>query len=740
MILKVASNTSALTLMGFLFFSDFEASAQTQQTEANQAVEKVVVLGERNEYSGLREVLAGKIVLGRAWLDRSAASTVAEALRRESSVSVNAGGKISLKGLAGYTQILLDGQVASGSINPLQMDPALIERVEIIHSASADSGAFGLAGTINVVTRNRRKALPKQLSLNGGSDGHGNRAGVNLQSGWREDAGTIFNITGNATSSQSELAGDAIWSWLDANDTNVGSVESTLSKAASQQFSLSPSMTWKLTPSDELQLNASVSAVVDKYRNQSHLIKGPTLDNGGSRPQATQLVDENRTNYVSLDTQWRNKLANEGTSTIRIDFTQERIEQNRDANTTWTPSLFNQLGVAETSVKNYLKGRWLVAMPNREGHRLQFALSSDIFLQKQNQSTMINHVLAGGDWLGSYRADLWSWNTAAWVQDNWKVSETLDLKLGWRQEHRTNRWESAEIQSKVGANLSAPSLNLAWKLDPEGERTITLGLARSFSNIGPAMLSPRPSIAGTSLCTSNEKCGTNDPNQPDRAGNPALKYESGWGLDGALERQFGEASQWNLRGYYRWIKDGFAWITQRENVAWAHSPRWVSRPMNVGSASAFGITLGVDTELSDWMENAPEVNINSSLQWNHSRLSTIQGPDNRIEGQQPWSGRLALSYKPEGKPLEIQADLLLNPAQWWQASRDTRIYTATHKEMSAKAIWTFSPQQKLILSLQNMLSAQSRTLTLYSADRVIQKLARQRHRTYLSVRFETQFE
>ncbi len=740
MILKAGSNTSALTLVSFLLFSDFEASAQTQQTEANQAVEKVVVLGERNEYSGLREVLAGKIVLGRAWLDRSAASTVAEALRRESSVSVNAGGKISLKGLAGYTQILLDGQVASGSINPLQMDPALIERVEIIHSASADSGAFGLAGTINVVTRNRRKALPKQLSLNGGSDGHGNRAGVNLQGGWREDAGTIFNITGSATSSQSELAGDAIWSWLDANDTNVGSVESTLSKAASQQFSLSPSMTWKLTPSDELQLNASVSAVVDKYHNQSHLIKGPTLDNGGSRPQATQLVDENRTNYVSLDTQWRHKLANEGTSTIRIDFTQERIEQNRDANTTWTPSLFNQLGVAETSVKNYLKGRWLVAMPNREGHRLQFALSSDIFLQKQNQSTMINHVLAGGDWLSSYRADLWSWNTAAWVQDNWKVSETLDLKLGWRQEHRTNRWESAEIQSKVGANLSAPSLNLAWKLDPEGERTITLGLARSFSNIGPAMLNPRPSIAGTSLCTSNEKCGTNDPNQPDRAGNPALKDESGWGLDGALERQFGEASQWNLRGYYRWIKDGFAWITQRENVAWAHSPRWVSRPMNVGSANAFGITLGVDTELSDWMENAPEVNINSSLQWNHSRLSTIQGPDNRIEGQQPWSGRLALSYKPEGKPLEIQVDLLLNPAQWWQASRDTRIYTATHKEISAKAIWTFSPQQKLILSLQNMLSTQSKTLTLYTADRVMQKLARQRPRTYLSVRFETQFE
>jgi hypothetical protein len=714
--------------------------SNAQQPLETQVPQKVVVQGERLESSGAREVVAGKIILGRDWLERAAASTVAEALRRESSVSVGSNGKISLKGLPGYTQILLDGQPTTGNSDPLQMDPALVDRVEIIHSASADSGAFGLAGTINVVTRNRRKALPKQINLDVGTNGLGGKGELSLQGGWREPSGTVFNITAQAMKTRTTHHGDATWSWVNKNGPGASSAESTEVHSSLQIVSITPSLTWKPTQIDEFQLRGALFAHKLGQNDDTTLTGGTPFVDGGVRPYATQFTDFTKGSSATVTSQWRHKLANGGNWTAQIDLTQDRQKQNRDANTVWSPRLSNQFNVTDDATKNFLTGRWQLALANHDGHKVQFSLSSRLLSQTTDHDTVVNGVSASGDQLGPYRAKLRALDSAAWLQDDWKVSETLDLKLGWRQERRTARWASGEIQSRVAANLSAPSLNLAWKLDPEGERTVTLGVARSFSTIGPAMLNPRPDIAGTSLCTKNGGCGANDPNTPDRVGNPALKFENGWGLDFGLESQFGKESLWALRVYQRRINDTFAWITRREIVPWASVPRWVFRPTNLGNATAYGLTLGLDTYLSDWMAQAPNLGLNASVQWNQSHISTIPGPDNRLEGQQPWSGRIGLTYKPSEKPLELQADLLFNPANWWQASSDRRIYTDTYRTVSAKAIWTFSPQRKLIISLQDLFATNNRKLTQFSGDPALQTDANQFSRPMLSVRLESKFD
>ncbi len=734
----VRNNTVSAAIACSLLSIGMESKAQ--QAEDKQEPQKVTVQGAKIESSGTREVLAGKIVLGREWLDRTAASTVAEALRRESAVSISANGSVSLKGLPGYTQTLLDGQPTTGGADPLKMDPALVDRVEIIHSASADSGAFGLAGSINVVTRNRRKALPKQVNLNIGSNGLGGMGSVSLQGGWREPTGTVFNITAEAAKERTGQHGDARWVWTNRNGLGGSSAESTETRFLSQTVSVSPSLTWKPTQADELQFKLDLASYKIGQDDDTTLTSGTPFADGGIRPYSAQFADLLKVHSVAMSNQWRHKLANGGNWTAQLDLTQDRQKQNRDANTVWSPSLFNQLNVTDDSVKKFLNGQWQLALANHNGHKVQFALSSKLSSQTTDHGTVVNGISETGDLLGPYRAKLRSLTNAAWLQDDWKVSDTLDLKLGWRQERRNVRLESGEIQARVTANLSAPSLNLAWKLDPEGKQIITLGVARSFSNIGPAMLDPRPDIAGTSLCTKNGGCSANDPNTPDRVGNPALKYENGWGLDLALENQFGKESQWSVRGYSRRINDTFANITQLEVVPWASVPRWVTRPRNVGNTTAYGITLGMDTQLSDWIEKAPNLGINASLQWNQSKISTIPGPDNRLARQQPWSGRMGLSYKLSDNPLELQADLLFNPANWWQASSDRRIYTDTYKTLSTKAIWTFSPQRKLIISLQDLLASNNRTLTQFAGDPALQTSSNQFSRTTLSVRFESQFE
>jgi outer membrane receptor for ferrienterochelin and colicins len=729
--LKSSPNAAIAAIACSLLLIEIEAHAQEPQ--------KVTIHGEKLESSGAREVLAGKIVLGREWLNRAAASTVAEALRRESSVSVGNNGKISLKGLPGYTQILLDGQPTTGSGNPMEMDPSLVERVEIIHSASADSGAFGLAGTINVVTLNRRKALPKQFNLNMGGNGLGGRGDLSVQGGWRESSGTVFNLAAQATKTRTTQYGDATWTWAHKNGPSGSSTESTKSSPLYQSASISPSLTLKPTQMDEFQLRGTLGTSKLGQDSNSTLTSGTPFVEGGIRPWSTHFADFTQVSNVSMSSQWRHKLAHGGNWVAQIDLSQEQHKQNRDANTAWSPDLSNQFNVAEDSVKKFLNGRWQLALPNRAGHKVQFALSSRLLSQTMDHDTVVNGISATGEQLGPYRANLRSLNNVAWLQDDWKVSDTLEIKMGWRQEWRAVRYKSGEFQTSVTANLSAPSFNLAWKLDPEGARTITLGVARSFSTIGPAMLNPRPDIAGTSVCTKNGGCGANDPDTPDRVGNPALKYENGWGLDLALENEFGKESLWSLRAWHRRINDTFAWLTQREIVPWASEPRWVARPRNVGNATAFGLTIGVDTYLSDWMEQAPNLGINASVQWNQSRLSTIPGPDNRLEGQQPWSGKMGLTYKLSDKPVELQADLLINPANWWQASADRRIHTNTYRTLSAKAIWTFSPQRKLIISLQDLLASNSEKLAQYAGEPAVQTASSQFSRATLTVRFEASF-
>ncbi|MBK9235215.1 MAG: TonB-dependent receptor plug domain-containing protein [Rhodoferax sp.] len=113
-----------------------------------------------------REFIAGKIIIGRRRIEDSGASSVEELLRREPAVSVGSDGRIGLLGLPGYTQILVDGEppVAGKS---LDMNLVRVEKIEIIKSNVAEYGPFGIAGTINVITRKAERKTSSSLRLEG---------------------------------------------------------------------------------------------------------------------------------------------------------------------------------------------------------------------------------------------------------------------------------------------------------------------------------------------------------------------------------------------------------------------------------------------------------------------------------------------------------------------------------------------------------------------------------------------
>jgi outer membrane receptor for ferrienterochelin and colicins len=137
------------------------ASAQqapaAESPQAPQPIQQVEIKGPGAQEARRNDSL-GRIVVGREELARYGDTSLSAALKRQPGVSVS-GAEIRMRGLgAGYTQILIDGDPAPAGFAVDSLAPDLVERIEILRSASADTSAQAVAGTINIVLRKARGA------------------------------------------------------------------------------------------------------------------------------------------------------------------------------------------------------------------------------------------------------------------------------------------------------------------------------------------------------------------------------------------------------------------------------------------------------------------------------------------------------------------------------------------------------------------------------------------------------
>lgn len=132
---------------------------------------QVEVRAERDNVSREREEsTASKIVIGREELEQQGDVTVGEVLKRQPGVTVmgapGRGGAIRMRGLGGgYIQILLDGERVPLGFDVTSLPPSQVQRIEIMRAPTAETGAQAIAGTINIVLREARKASPDELNL-----------------------------------------------------------------------------------------------------------------------------------------------------------------------------------------------------------------------------------------------------------------------------------------------------------------------------------------------------------------------------------------------------------------------------------------------------------------------------------------------------------------------------------------------------------------------------------------------
>ena len=174
-------------------------------------------------------------------------------------------------------------------------------------------------------------------------------------------------------------------------------------------------------------------------------------------------------------------------------------------------------------------------------------------------------------------------------------------------------------------------------------------------------------------------------------------------MDLAVERYLDGGGVLSAGLFHRRIGNVIRSLTTLEEVPWSPGvPRWVTRPRNVGDAVAQGIELEAKFRLDALISRAPPIEVRANAGFFRSRLSSVPGPDNRLDQQPSVSANLGADWRLRGLPLKLGANLSLNPAYDTRLSETQTAFQGRKRVLDLNALWTFSPSVQLRLSAVNL--------------------------------------
>src|SRR5690606_1274495 len=150
------------TFAGLACFVAATASAQT--TNATPQLDNIVVTASRTPQLE-KDVIGDVTVIDKADLQKEGQNSVAEILAKQPGIQFSSNGgpqtttSIFLRGAPSqHTQVLIDGirinSLTTGVSNWNAIDPALIERIEVVRGASSSLyGSGAMAGVVNIITK-----------------------------------------------------------------------------------------------------------------------------------------------------------------------------------------------------------------------------------------------------------------------------------------------------------------------------------------------------------------------------------------------------------------------------------------------------------------------------------------------------------------------------------------------------------------------------------------------------------
>ncbi|MCE3265214.1 MAG: TonB-dependent receptor [Pseudoduganella sp.] len=630
-----------------------------------------------------KEGTASALVLTRDDLAAHGDRTLADALRRLPGVTVSDSAGIRMRGLGnGYTQVLLNGQPAPNGFSLDSLPPEIIERVEVLRSASAVLGTQGIAGTVNIVLRKsvRRNTQDVQLgmdSLHGEWSPRFSAHSNGKADGWSHNVSVVLARPSTPASRTITETAPGLLRTTRSNEDN-----------AARTLNIAPRLNWSTANGDSFSLENLVSATFRTitYRSHEELQYGQSGDFAAVRSRFYA-----RGIFFRSDLTWQRTL--DDGAKLELKLGGSTSPRGTDFDFAGWPLI--EPGPTTRHVDGDIREHGFTqggkySQPLGNGHALVAGWDGSGF---QRMQTRVEHEYSPNGALNFLRDERYDGRIerlAAFVQDEWKRgSDSWSVGLRW-ETMRTDAHDRTSAAVRQRSTVISPVLE--WMRRLPGDSQLRLGASRTFK--APHMLDLIPR-----RFTSDNN---NSPTNPDTQGNPTLRPELAWGLDAGIDYYFAKDSLLSASVYARDIDDVILPSVYRDGE------RWVAMPANHGGARAYGLTLETRMPL------APALALRANATFNRSRLDSVPGPDNRLANQTPLSGTVALSYKPG--TLTLDAEFSYEAGGPARDSATTLTNAPYQRKLDLRATWQLSPQQELRFALADILHPDRSTTYRHDAD------------------------
>jgi iron complex outermembrane receptor protein len=674
---------AALTAPISVWAQDSSVGGQTETTTAPQTsvIQRVEIVGRQGSTELRRAASVAKQIYGREELDRFGDTNALDVMRRLPGVNVSSGGP-RMRGLgAGYTQILINGDPAPQGFNLDQLSPSQIERIEVLRAPTADQSAQAVAGTINIILKEAPRSSQKSLRL-GVSNGR-DRPMANMNYSISESKGP-FNMSLPVS----------LFEWDRQTRTTIDrQMEGTDGKTAvSEQIGTATSWGWgyNIAPrfnfkfSDEQTL--SIATFFQKgywnFRNDflNRAISGnPVFDDNSIQDGYW----ENRRGNLT----WVNRFSPDQRIEIKAGFQQGRSAF--DSRNLRSGALqLNTVGSNQDDAITQ-SGKYSHLLGSSHSLTAGWDLENRDRLERRTTKDAVGNALLPSFEGQPFEAQVR--RQAFYIQDEWEISPQWQLYLGLRNERIIS--ESATTASPVRneSSVLSPLAHVTYKFNPKSRDMIRASLTRSYKAPGLNTLLARPQINGAFTNTNL----TNTPLAPDRMGNPTLTPELATGIDIAYENYLTNDGIFSVGIFHRNLTNVVRNVTELRTVSWANAPRWISQPQNFSDAVTSGLEFELRGRASDLMPKllgtAKTLNIRTSLSIYNSSIAALNGPNNRLDGQQPWSANFGFDQRITGLPLSIGGNFNYTPGYDTRQTEDLVLKRSSARSVDVFALMFLSP-------------------------------------------------
>jgi outer membrane receptor protein involved in Fe transport len=647
-------------------------------------IQSVEVKGSASNYDPRRDDTASKTVLNSEEIRKYGDDNIYDVLKRAPGVTVT-GTSIRMRGLgAGYTQILVNGDRPPPGFSLDALTPDQIERIEIVRAGSAEYSMQAIAGTINIVLRKlvakpqhdaRFNAMRSAQTRNGSFNGTwaekvGNLSyflngalfgGINDSSSWSADQFTLPS----GTLQQSRE------SFSKGNGTYDG-------------LAFFPRLSWKLENGDELNVQVGAQALRARFKNHSNTnnlvgtFPSPDwVESQGSYPNS-QLMLRSEVNWIA-------KLVGG-----KLDLTAS-AERSRNSNDS-ASELYTKdrtLRLARDWDTSARISRYAFRMKFTrslfDGHSLATGMEASV---QKNDETRDRHEQLG-DAVPTHIVENFEpqiTRAAGYVQDEWSINKQLSIYLG-------TRWEGVQTDSQ-GTGLAdtrsrnhvlSPVAQTLYKFPDKSGRQLRLALTRTYK---------APTI--DQLTARRYEAALNTRFSPDSSGNPGLRPELANGIDLAYEHFWAPGALFAVNASRRTITDYI-----RTRLGPDANGRWLYQPVNDGTALVHSLEMEIKLPLKLLSPLADGFDARASVGRNWSQVSTVPGPDNRLDAQTPLSANMGIDYK-KGN-LGLGTSFAYQKNGWVRISEAQSLRQQARRDLDAYASWKLNTQYQLRMSLGNIL-------------------------------------